>query len=722
MKLYTSIPAFILGALLSSTGCGGSGGGSEPTGGNGGSGVGSSGEGGSGGTGGTAPAGPWDSAGIRGCAKEFVESDGLCHPRAEKCADGTIAKLDEGCVPVGVVGCAKELLGEDGVCHASSAACPEGTFAIPSEGCVPIDGAEGCGAGTWGSIADGANTIWVDPAYAGIDGDGSKAKPVKTIAAALALAPEGGRVALAAGDYAEPILPTKAVEVVGRCPSMVKITGTGLLSAYPAAVGVGDVTGEVIVRRIQVTGVDGTGLRVRTTKGAKVTFDQVWVHDIVRTLLNVGGPGAQVTAHHVYMSDTHPKGDNIYGAGAEVVKGAELTLDASAVVRSHVHGVMASDNGTKLTMKNSLVAETKTNIPVAHDAIGVLVIGQSVANLEGIVSTGNRVAALHAGDYSDVTVKNSVLERTLEDEVDNDIGYGVQTIGEGTLRIESSVIQENTGGNLVILGAGREVTLDRCLVKGAKPKPNDMKQGGGIYVTQAGELQLENSTLIDNLGSALQVSTDDSKVEASRSLFQGTKIDLANGIDGHGALAFNGGAATFTDCAFIENQNSGAAAGGSGSAITLDHSLIQGNPSLPPAFGYGVSGADAVSVTVTSSAILGSRLAGIILVGGNGTITDSIVREVKEGKAKNGATVGDGILVLAGDGEASVAVSGSLVEQCDRAGILLTSGNGKLSGSKVTKNQYGLVIQGAKAEVDGDSEISGNSVRDRDDAGALPLP
>ena len=174
----------------------------------------------------TGPDGAGLPVGIQGCAELFIEDDGLCHPSMDKCPPGTIPKLTEGCIPVGIPGCAELFMEEDGLCHPSMDKCPAGSFAVPTEGCVPIDGEQGCGSGTWGNIAAGPGTVWVDPAYGAGGSDGSQAAPYTTIAAALAAVAPGGRVALAAGDYDEPVSITKPLELVGRCPSMVTIRGT----------------------------------------------------------------------------------------------------------------------------------------------------------------------------------------------------------------------------------------------------------------------------------------------------------------------------------------------------------------------------------------------------------------------------------------------------------------------------------------------------------------
>ena len=172
--------------------------------------------------------------GVQGCVELFLEDDNLCHPAAAKCPAGSIPKLDEGCIPVGIPRCAAGLLGEDGLCRPAMARCPQGTFAAPEVGCVPVDGPDGCGDAPWGSIPDDASTVHVDPGYLGANGDGSRARPVTTVAAAMELVADGGTVALADGIYDEPVVVTRPLALVGRCPSRVRLRGAGAEGDLPA--------------------------------------------------------------------------------------------------------------------------------------------------------------------------------------------------------------------------------------------------------------------------------------------------------------------------------------------------------------------------------------------------------------------------------------------------------------------------------------------------------
>src|SRR4030095_6383047 len=62
-------------------------------------------------------------------------------------------------------------------------ACPLGLMAVPGE--TPACPVSPCGAGRWGDIPVDANTIYVDGTYAGLDSDGSEARPWTTVSDAV---------------------------------------------------------------------------------------------------------------------------------------------------------------------------------------------------------------------------------------------------------------------------------------------------------------------------------------------------------------------------------------------------------------------------------------------------------------------------------------------------------------------------------------------------------
>lgn len=104
--------------------------------------------------------------------------------------------------------------------------CPRGLMAIPGEtSCREV---ADCGAEPWAGIPAEPDTHYVDAAYSGASSDGTVARPWTSIQAAIAAAPPGGSIAIAAGSYVEDLsIRLKPVRLWGRCPGMVEVVSTG---------------------------------------------------------------------------------------------------------------------------------------------------------------------------------------------------------------------------------------------------------------------------------------------------------------------------------------------------------------------------------------------------------------------------------------------------------------------------------------------------------------
>jgi hypothetical protein len=157
-----------------------------------------------------------------------------------------------------------------------------------------------------------------------VAGEGSKQKPVSTIAAALLLVPFGGRIALASGTYDEPLVPTISLEIVGRCPSMVTIRG--VTDAFgPSAVAVDTTPIGVTLRRLRLEG-PGVGLMMLDGNGL---LERVIVAKARLAGLYIQGKSSNLSVDHSLIRDTS---DTDLGAGLYVSEGGHAELKASTIV------------------------------------------------------------------------------------------------------------------------------------------------------------------------------------------------------------------------------------------------------------------------------------------------------------------------------------------------------------------------------------------------------
>jgi hypothetical protein len=584
----------------------------------------------------------------------FIEEDGLCHPSDGKCPPGTIPKFLEGCIPVGIPSCAPEFVEADGQCYPSPDKCPAGTFPVPSEGCVAIDGPEGCGSGIWGDIVDTAGTVWVDGSYTGGDSDGSQLKPASTLATALALVSPGGRIALAAGNYSEALALDFPVEIVGRCPSLVHLSGAAP-TPYPySATVLVDGTENVVLRRMRI---GGAGVGVLAVN-ADVELAGVHVRE-ANTAGVIGVMGTRLVADHLLVERTSADTNGNFGHGIDVELAAEVALTRSALLENRASAIFAADPGTRITLDDSVVART---LPQASDlgfGRGADVQQQATLALTRSALLENREVALQVmNDGTTVTVSESLIARTLPRDTNQTNGRGVNAQQGATLTLWRSALVENRDITLFIAHDGTNVTLSESLIARTQPQVNDLETGRGVDVQQGATLTVEASALLENHETAINATNAGTRVIIVESLLAHNRPEESSQTIGTGAFA-------------------------SGEAY----------------------------LELLSSAVLDNVTAGVVLAACTGRVSGSLFEHVSEGKFNRytcppgkvwpcpgeesiTATyegIGDGVVVGFG---ATVDVEQTLVVAIARAAVLYQGSDGILRGVRAHGDRFGLVLQG----------------------------
>ncbi|KYF82694.1 nuclease [Sorangium cellulosum] len=722
------------------------------------------------------PGGACMPVGIQGCAAPFMEDDGLCHPSMAKCPAGTIPKFDEGCVPVGIPRCAKELEGDDGLCRPTMAKCPTGTFATPEAGCVPVDGPDGCGPGRWGSIPRAPGTLYVDPSYAGADSDGSEARPVTTLAAALELAAEGGTIALAEGTYDEPVVATRPLAIAGACASRVRIRGVSQLSHPPAIVAVLD-AGEVTLRGIEIGG-DGAG--VVATGASAVTLERVHLRGAAHVGV-LSGRGARISVARSWIEGTRSgiEGD---GTGALARDGGALSVKESAVTGNHGAGVAAHQAGATAAVVGSLVEGTLAS-ELHRDGQGIVVRDGAEASIEASAVVGNRLSGIFTMTGASATLSGVLVEGTLPGLHDLNYGVGVFAAEGSRVAIDSSAVVGNAEIGVAVIGEGAAATMARSLVAGTvAAAPESPLAGFGVAVARGAAMRLHDSAIFRNRAAGVHVVDLSAELIAERNLIEGTLAEGAWG-DGAGVIVMEG-RATLVSNAVRANEGSGLLIGYPGSEATVTGNLVEGHVApdrrspvgrgivvyrgasavlagnvvsrnrsvgvlvgseipggkvemtgdlIQDTFGDGV-GSDGASAGIgvaaarcelrlDSAVIRASRTAGVALFGAGADVSRTIIDGVAaDARAGDGAVsddlVADGILALAGS---TATVADVRVAGCARAGILFDRSAGRLSRVHVSDNLFGLVVQGSPALDRGKESVFTDNVA-ADELFELELP
>jgi len=370
---------------------------------------------------------------------------------ADQCAPGFVHDGGHACVPI-----------------VPAEVCPPGTMAaVGEDSCRPV---AACGSGTWGDIPTDAQTQHVDGSYAGGDSDGTAARPWVTVSEAVAAAPAGGLVAIAAGSYHEDVVNSyKAVTLWGVCPELVEIVGS---SAGDAAIVIHEGSHGSVVRNLAITG-GSDGLTITGSLG--VTVHQVWVHDTSAwgmVVLSAFGPA------EVVVSDSLVEQSRQLGV---LVDGSQLRVERS-VIRGTQPALGSNAEGFGLAAQVGCTAQ------------GCDTSLRSAVTLTGSVVEANHAMGAHLAG-SDMVIEGSVIRWTLPDQSSQMTGRGVSiqpTCDAGgicdpqsraNLTLRSSFIYQNHDVGVFI--GGSDALVEGTVIGGTQPRASGLVTGRGLSAIMA---------------------------------------------------------------------------------------------------------------------------------------------------------------------------------------------------------------------------------------------
>jgi len=469
-----------------------------------------------------------------------------CPPPALELEDGS-------CLQPGVPPelCAEGFEPDHGGCVAQLAGpCAPGQMALPGEpSCRPV---ADCGAGKWGDIPVGADTVYVDGSFSGA-GDGSEAAPFTTVQAAVDAAPSNGIVAVAEGVYVGDVTLDKPVQLWGRCPSLVELVG-----GVDQTVFIVEGASASAVRSLAIS---GSGRGIRASGALDVQVDRVWIHDTARrgvSVVNGFGPtslevvgslveasvgmgvyalGTEVTVRSSEVRDVvqgPPDTEGSYENGFGVMSRAEInTLDPAVVLvegstirQNHYAGVFSL--GGQLTVRDTAVHDTQQT-PEGQRGVGIFVQLDHELWVRGLatIERSEVKGSIGAGVLiigSDVELRHTMVHQTVQlDSGSHGRALSVEEHAQDGMIERGSVVVEGCAfvdsQQTGVAAWGSDLSLVSTLVRRVRPDQNWPSSGGGVFAsigwldeTQVSAMQLQWSHIDDVVSFGIVVAGSQGEV------------------------------------------------------------------------------------------------------------------------------------------------------------------------------------------------------------------
>lgn len=540
-----------------------------------------------------------------------------------------------------------------------------------------------CGSDPFGGaeLTDGPATAFVDAAKGSDQGSGTRGSPFKSIGKAAAKSGVA-LVAVAAGDYQEPIKLTQSVTIRGRCAAMVAVRANGADNAVVAG---GNVA--ATLSRLHIKG-PGNGILLQGS--AQIALDRVWVQGVHGVGVAVAGANGKLTIDACVVAD------GAVGSGGDptagMLLGGKVTLRDVRVSGNSQIGITVAGGSTDA---ERVFIDSTVGIK-ADSAAGVAVLEGAQLDVRLSRVSGNAIVGVLVLGGA-LTATGVLIDRTVAAKGAAS-AQGLFAFGGAKISLTESRLTENAGTGVAVFDQGTKFAATRCLVDRGQSLPGQ-SGGMGVEVGDGAACELRDTRVAGNKTLGVHAAMVGTTLWADGLLVDGTEPSAATLAGGQGLAVNQGAHATLRRARLSGNRSSGALIADSGSqawfeASAIDHTLPRQSDGL---FGSGLIAQDGASVALRDVRVTANTLVGLAAFG-------SATRLEVSGAVVDGtlpsAGVGYGISVA----KSSLLLQGSVVTGNPLIGVtVLKAAGARVVGTVVSdtlpdeKNQMGVGLFGGES-------------------------
>ncbi len=465
-----------------------------------------------------------------------------------------------------------------------------------------------CPADGWpADLPSDRAVVFVDD-DAALGGDGrSRATAYRTIADALATAPDAAVVALAVGHYDEYVSLDHGVALVGACVDGSRITCTSVSDTLPT------------LHMHDGTSARDLGLEAPRRVGVaalvpgSVTLTNVVVSHAERVGLWVAM--GSVAATDVVVRGTVPGGSADLGDAVLVRAGGTLTADGLVADASADVGLYLPDAAT-LTVQRGVVHGPPSVAPGLGSGITMSAGAQATLSRSAFEASQGG-ALLAVGATTSLRMTDVLVHAT----------YGeVGEVRDGaSLTLVRVVID---GGEILGLSVKRAGTLldaSDLVLRGIAPAP-DTSFGAGMQVVLGAHATLARTRIEDVHTAGLIASETDTAIDATDLVVRDVHVQVSDGSGGVGIWSQRSATVTLTRARVEDVSEAGVASLTSSRVLASELSVLRvGAASCPAGIctgtigGHGLLATLGGTISATSFSIEDASLCGV-LVGGDGML------------------------------------------------------------------------------------------------------
>jgi hypothetical protein len=475
--------------------------------------------------------------------------------------------------------------------------------------------------------------LHVDASATAAGAGGSLAHPYVSLPQAVAAAPNGATLLVAAGTYA-PIAIAKHLCIVGRCPHLTRIDAGDATHAV-------DVTGPetggaaaVVLQGVQLLG-QNRGLRV--AKPADMALRRAWLKRLRGLAIQTRDGG------HLQASDGVGSGTLSPDTGGNA---AFVIGNASSAVLQRVRVAMTAGDGLRVEANSQLLAEQ-------------LVVDGTAPSTDG-----------------------------------ESRGFGLMVHAMSTATIHRVLVADTHAEGVSAYGLGVEVTLTGALVTGAGgPKLGKVEWAAGIEANATAKRDVRATVVATSTGLGVHCKEPGTQLTATGLVVRDTR-PIGTGEMGNGAYVRDGCTAKGRFWWFAGNRSAGLVTENSGTtAMLADLTVRDTQPTQANEYGLGALVFDGAHATIERARIHNNLFAGVVVDdGGELTLRRALVSPTHVEQAS--AFAGHGIDVFGTQAPSQAVVEDTVVRLNQNIGVFVDDAGSELTMRRCTVLNTGAGVVG----------------------------
>ena len=379
---------------------------------------------------------------------------------------------------------------------------------------------------------------------------------------------------------------------------------------------------QVSLTRVAITntqmneGDQSGGFGVRVTAGAEVVLTRALIdHNRVAGVV-AGGPSTKITLTDVTITHTQAQRSNKqFGMGVQALSGAHVNLTRALIDNNRTAGLAVRDQGTELTLIDVAISNTQSQESNQRFGAGVQASDGAHVSLSRAVIDQNRAVGVMAFDEgTKITLTDVAISNTQSQESNRLFGTGVQASEGAHVAVTRALMDHNRYTSVFAGGRGSEVTLTDAVITNTLPTERTTEDGMGVSVAADASVSLNSCRVAHNRVAGVLAMVNGAMTIASSEI-SGTltgKVRLlgADGVSsdgpqheglGDGIMVLSGSSAHITGVRVSGNARAGllfSDGGGKVESVTSTGNLyglgVQGNsaPSADACVFSGNSGQD----------------------------------------------------------------------------------------------------------------------------------